>query len=161
MEELYRSYLTFLRSMSQGLENLTDLNVKKLDAARKDDLTALNELLNQEQAQALHFRGLEQMRDKLLPKLELVSVPLDRVPGRFPPDLQAEAREAVARLQNRYQIYQNAAKKARAVLEQNLEEVEASIVEMGGPPAGKETGLGYHKDTGSEPPPSMRTDFRA
>ena len=57
MEELYRAYLTFLRSMTKGLECLTDLNEKKFDAARVDDLMALNELLNQEQAQSLHFRG--------------------------------------------------------------------------------------------------------
>ena len=37
MEELYRSYLSFLRSLEQGLGNLTELAEKKLDAARKDD----------------------------------------------------------------------------------------------------------------------------
>ena len=69
MEELYRSYLTFLRSMSQGLERLTDLAEKKYVAAQTDDLLTLNDLLNQEQAQSLNFRGLELTRDKLLPKL--------------------------------------------------------------------------------------------
>ena len=58
MEELYRSYLTFLRSMTRGLESLSALNEKKLAAAQSDDLMVLNELLNQEQAQALNFRGL-------------------------------------------------------------------------------------------------------
>lgn len=111
MEELYRSYLSFLRSLEQGLGNLTELAEKKLDAARKDDLTTLNELLNQEQAQALNFRGLEQARDKLLPQLGLVSVPLSQVPERFPAALQAEARQAVEALQSRYQAYRTAAGK--------------------------------------------------
>lgn len=160
MEELYRSYLSFLRSMSQGLERLADLNEKKLAAARVDDLTVLNELLNQEQAQTLHFRGLEQTRDKLLPRLGLVSVPLDKVPGHFPPELQAEARETVDLLQSRYRTYQKAAKRARTVLERNLEEIEATIVDMGGPPAKRDPIPGYRQETGSAPPPSMRTDFR-
>ena len=90
MDELYRSYLSFLRSMSRGLESLTDLNEKKLAAAQADDLMVLNELLNQEQAQALNFRGLELTRDKLLPQLDLEGVPMDEVPGRFPPAMQAE-----------------------------------------------------------------------
>ena len=88
MEEIYRSYLGFLNSMSRGLESLTGLNEKKLAAAQADDLTVLNELLNQEQAQALNFRGLELARDKLLAQLGLAGVPLSKVPGRFPPAMQ-------------------------------------------------------------------------
>lgn len=162
MEELYRAYLSFLRSMTQGLETLTDLNEKKFDAARTDDLMALNELLNQEQAQSLHFRGLEQTRDKLLPKLGLEGVPLSQVADQFPPALQEEARQTVAQLQNRYAVYQAASKKTRTLLERTLQEVETAIVEMGGPPAGKEDGPGYRRETETAaPPPSMKTDFRA
>lgn len=159
MEELFRSYLDFLRSMSQGLETLTALNAKKLAAAREDDLMTLNELLNQDQAQALAFRGLELNRDRLLPKLGLVGVPLSRVPDRFPAALQAEARQAVETLQSLYQAYRQSAVKTRAVLEKNLQEVELALVEMGAPST--ETGPGYQKGTESAPPPSMKTDFRA
>ena len=62
MDELYRSYLNFLRSMCRGLESLTELNVKKLAAAQQDDLMGLNELLNQEQAQALLLPTVEQVK---------------------------------------------------------------------------------------------------
>ena len=155
MEELYRSYLSFLRSLEQGLGNLTELAEKKLDAARTDDLTTLNELLNQEQAQALNFRGLEQARDKLLPQLGLVSVPLSQVPERFPAALQAEARQTVEELQGRYQAYQKMSSRTRNLLEQTLREVESVIVQMGGPPAGGEAGPGFKRETESAPPPSL------
>lgn len=161
MDELYRSYLNFLRSMDHGLESLIELNLKKLAAAQQDDLMALNELLNQEQAQALNFRGLELTRDKLLPQLGLVGVPLPQVPERFPPALREEARRAVETLGRRYQVYQNAAGKTRSLLEQTLREVESAIVQMGGPPAGAESGPGYGAAPQSDPPPSMKTDFRA
>ena len=46
MEELFRSYLSFLSALGQGLENLTVLSERKLAAAQADDLAALNELLN-------------------------------------------------------------------------------------------------------------------
>ena len=160
MEELYRSYLSFLRSLDQGLASLTELAEKKLAAAKVDALAALNELLNQEQAQALNFRGLEQARDKLLPRLGLVSVPLSQVPAKFPPALRDEARQAVESLQGRYQAYRKAAGVTRAVLERNLREVEQSLAEMGAPPA-PEAGPGYRKEAESAPPPSMKTDFRA
>lgn len=159
MEELYRSYLSFLRSMGQGLEKLTALNEKKLAAAQKDDLATLGELLNQEQAQALAFRGLEQTRDRLLPQLGLTDVPLSKVPDHCPPAMRAEARQTVETLQSQYQTYQKVSGKTRALLEQNLHEVEIAIREMGGPAA--EAGPGYQRKPDNSPPPSMKTDFRA
>lgn len=161
MDELYRAYLNFVRSMSRGLESLTVLNEKKLAAAQSDDLMTLNELLNQEQAQSLNFRGLELTRDKLLPQLGLVNVPLSQVPDHFPPAMQPEARQAVGQLQERYRAYQGIAGKTRGLLEQTLREIEGIIVQLGGPPAGSESGPGYGKETESAPPPSMKTDFRA
>ncbi len=161
MEDLYRSYVSFLRSLSQGLESLTDLAEKKYAAAQTDDLLVLNELLNQEQAQSLNFRGLELTRDRLVPKLGLTGVPLSKVPDRCPPDVREEVRQAVETLQRRYRAYQAASGRARTLMEQNLHEIETAIVKMGGPPANQQTGAGYRKETETEPPPSMKTDFRA
>ncbi len=161
MNELYRSYVSFLYSLSQGLESLTELAEKKYAAAQTDDLMTINELLNQEQAQSLNFRGLELTRDKLLPKLGLAGVPLSKVPDHCPPDAREEVRQAVETLQGRYRAYQAASGKARTLMEQTLHEIETAIVDMGGPPAAERTGAGYRKETGAEPPPSMKTDFRA
>ena len=143
MDEQYRAYLNFVRSMSRGLESLTVLNEKKLAAAQADDLMKLNELLNQEQAQALNFRGLSQVSD------------------HFPPALQPEARQAVGELQGRYRAYQGIAGKTRNLLEQTLREIEGIIVQLGGSLNGDGIGPGYVKEPDSAPPPSMKTDFRA
>jgi len=161
MDDLYRSYVSFLHSLSQGLENLTGLAEKKYAAAQTDDLLALNELLNQEQAQSLNFRGLELTRDKLLPQLGLAGVPLSKVPDHCPPDAREEVRQAVQTLQDRYRAYQAASGKARTLMEQNLHEIETAIVKMGGPATVEQTGTGYRKETEAAPPPSMKTDFRA
>lgn len=161
MEELYRSYLSFLRSMGKGLETLIALNEKKMTAVRTDDLAALNELLNEEQAQSLNFRGLELTRDKLLPQLGLVNVPLSEVPEHCPPALQAEVRQMVEDLLSRYQAYRKIAGQTRSMLEQTRHEVDAAIVEMGGTSASGQDGPGYRRETESAPPSSMKTDFRA
>lgn len=160
MEEKYRSYLGFLRSMSQGLESLTALNEKKLAAAQAGDLTILNELLNQEQAQALNFRGLELTRDRLLPQLNLLGVPLDRTPDHFPPAMREEARQAVEELRVRYRAYQKISGRTRNLLEQSLREVDGIIAQLGGDPAAP-AGPGYGREPESDTPPAMKTDFRA
>ena len=161
MDEQYRAYLNFVRSMSRGLESLTVLNEKKLAAAQADDLMKLNELLNQEQAQALNIRGLELTRDKLALQLGLQNVPLSQVSDHFPPALQPEARQAVGELQGRYRAYQGVAGKTRNLLEQTLREIEGIIVQLGGSLNGDGIGPGYVKEPDSAPPPSMKTDFRA
>ena len=161
MDELFRSYLGFLRSISQGLESLTGLNEKKHAATESGDLLTLNELLNQEQAQALNFRGLELTRDRLLPQLKLTGVPLAKVPDRFPPAMREEARRTVEELKERYQRYQEVSAKTRSLLEQSLREVDGFVTRLGGPPPAAQTGPGYGKEPESDTPPALKTDFRA
>ena len=162
-EELYRAYLTFLGSMSKGLVKLTELSEKQYAAARTDDLAALDELVHQEQAQALNFRGLELTRNKLLPQLGLEGVPMSRVPDRFPAALREEAREAVTEVQDRYRDYRRISAKARTLLQRNLSEVEHAIQAMGGSLNDEPVIPGYQKRESeiAPPPPGMKTDFRA
>ena len=66
MEHLFRSYLELLQSILSNLSQLTKLVHRKIEVAQMDDLEALDEILNEEQALALAFRGLEQKRLNLL-----------------------------------------------------------------------------------------------
>ena len=87
---------------------------------------------------------------------------MSEVPGRFPPAMQEAAAQAVAELKDRYAAYRQAAGQTRALLEQNLHEVDSIVVQLGGPPAGGPGGPGYGREpAASAPPPSMKTDFRA
>ena len=116
---------------------LTDLAEKKRAAAEADDLMTLNELLNQEQAQSLNFRGLELSRDKLLPSWGWRGAP-GTGPPSFPPAMQEEARQAVSELQLRYAAYRQASGKTRRLLEQNSTRWRASLCRWAAlPPAGR------------------------
>lgn len=169
MGDAYRSYLELLENLRVNVEALSELAKKKIDAAGKDDLIALGEVIKQEQALALSFRGLELSREKLLKEMGLQEVALSQLETRYPLEMREEARQAVAALQDEYQEYQGVAKKAQDVLESNLRDVESAIVQMGG--AIEEDSLGRpvsgpvnYVPPGVEPvapPPSMRTDFRA
>ena len=77
MEHLFRSYLELLQSILSNLSQLTKLVHRKIEVAQMDDLEALDEILNEEQALALAFRGLEQKRLNLLrsPSCLLISRP--------------------------------------------------------------------------------------
>lgn len=160
MDDVYQSYLALLQSLTESLDQLSVLARKKADAANGDDLMALDEVMKQEQAMTLAFRGMEQTREKLLEQMGCGSVPLSHLAERFPPEMQGRAREAAATLQKHYQSYRKEADAARLVLERHLREVDTIITEMGGAPE-VESGPGYVPPPPPDTPPSMKTDFRA
>lgn len=160
MSEAYQAYLALLHSLGESLEQLSALARKKVAAANADDLMGLDEVMKQEQAMTLAFRGMEQTREKLLAQLGYGNVPLSRLPERFPPELQGTAREAVTRLQQQYQDYRKEADAARTIMERHLREIDGIIAGMGGAPT-PEGGPGYVPPPPPDTPPNMKTDFRA
>lgn len=159
MDGVYQACLSLLGSLRESLEQLSSLALQKADAANRDDLTALDEIMKQEQAMTLAFRGMEHTREKLLSELGCGSVPLSRLPEYFPPAAREEARGAVSALQTQYREYRARADAARAVLERHLLEIDGIIAKMGGTP--EQRGPGYAPPSPPETPPAMKTDFRA
>lgn len=157
MESLFSSYLALLETVRGELERLTETTRQKIKAVENDDVLALNDLMNQEQALALKFRGLDQKRERLLQKLGLAGVPLAQLPGRFPAALREKAGRTVQALEEQYRTYRDCAGQARQLLEQNLHEVESMLSALGAVPV---EGPGYAPHE-TPPPPSMKTDFRA
>ena len=92
MEDVYQAYLALLRSLGESMDQLSALAQKKAAAANGDDLMALDEVMKQEQAMTLAFRGMEQTREKLLAQMNCGNVSLSRLPERFPPEMQGAAR---------------------------------------------------------------------
>lgn len=156
-DQIYRAYLSLLQSIRNNLEKMCELARKKIDAVRNDDLLALDEILKQEQALALDFRGMEQKRLTMLTEMGLGDLKLSELVGHYPTDLRSEVRSTVEALQTQYQIYQHNATAARNTLECSLHEIERTLAALGRAPEG---GVGYgHGDV--EPPQAMKTDFRA
>ena len=152
MEQLFRSYLELLRSIVSNLERLTKLVHRKIEVAQTDDLEALHEILNEEQALALAFRGQEQKRLNLLQELGLSEVPLGQLAAYFPAEMKDAVRQTAAELMEQYRTYHDGAQTARGILEHNLREVDRVLAALNA------------DSTGSSAPvpqaPSAKTDFR-
>ena len=162
MTDAYREYLELLDAMGEGLDQLSALSEKKIEAVRKDDLMALDEIMKQEQALALAFRGIEQSQEKLMGQLGWREVSLSKTAERFPPELQGEAVRAVQALQGRYQAYRSISGSARESLEGGIREIDGMIAGLGGAPAPQAVpGPGNGQREDAVPPQSMKTDFRA
>lgn len=157
MDDLYRSYLALLEAIGEKLDQLSALARKKIHAVRTDDLNELNEVMKQEQAIALSFRGMEQKRVKMMQDMGIAGTSLAELAAYFPAELQLEARHAAEKLKNQFRIYQNDGNLARDLLECNLHEIEKTLERLGKP---QQSGTGYGIAE-AQPPAAMRTDFRA
>lgn len=155
MEHLFRSYLELLQSILSNLSQLTKLVHRKIEVAQMDDLEALDEILNEEQALALAFRGLEQKRLNLLRELDLSEVPLAQLSAHFPPEMEEAVRQTAAELMEQYRTYHDGAQTARGILEHNLREVDRVLAVLNADPAGNP---GHLTQTPSSP--SAKADFR-
>ena len=155
MEHLFRSYLELLQSILSNLSQLTKLVHRKIEVAQMDDLEALDEILNEEQALALAFRGLEQKRLNLLRELDLSEVPLAQLSAHFPPEMEESVRQTAAELMEQYRTYHDGAQTARGILEHNLREVDRVLAVLNADPAGNP---GHVTQTPSSP--SAKADFR-
>ena len=149
--------LILFASLTETLFALTELAKRKTTAVRKNDLTELDQILKDEQAQALALRGLDQKRIALLTELGLQDTPLSAVPTKAPAAIQQKARETVEALKHAYEIYNSAAVTARNTLECNLHEIERFLAASGAAPAAPQ---GYRPGDVDAPAP-MKTDFRA
>jgi len=155
MEHLFRSYLELLQSILSNLSQLTKLVHRKIEVGQMDDLEALDEILNEEQALALAFRGLEQKRLNLLRELDLSEVPLAQLSAHFPPEMEEAVRQTAAELMEQYRTYHDGAQTARGILEHNLREVDRVLAVLNADPAGNP---GHVTQTPSSP--SAKADFR-
>ena len=158
MEEQFRAYFGVLKELSGVLDRLTPLALQKAETARAGDLTAMDEVLKQEQALGLNLRGLELKRQKLAPQLGLEGVPLSGLVERCPPELADEARKTADALRKSYEIYRSYADMARSMLELNLHQIDKFLENAGVDP--KLAAQGYEAPP-TEPPKKMKTDFRA
>lgn len=157
-EKQFRAYFQLLDNLREQLAHLTDLTRLKAKAAENDDLLALDEVLRQEQAAALNFRGLEQRRQKQTEALGIAQLALSQLTECCPPALQEEARKAAEALTAQYRTYRSVAEDTRAILERNLHEVEQTLEQAGVKP---EEGIPGYAEPQPETPPNMKTDFRA
>lgn len=135
IEELGKLFYDF----SELFEQLNGLQQEKIQAARQDDLDALNHCMQREQAISLQIRGMQRKKDQLHQALGLEHVSLRELPNHLPAADRAQIAPAIERFQTTYEIYSSAAAASRAVLETILLEIERALDESKAPPQAKST----------------------
>lgn len=152
MEPVYKQYLDYLGELSGLLERMTATANRKAAAARVGDLVQVESCMKEEQVYSLTLRSMDQRRDKMLKAMGLEGVKLSQLSSHYPEELRAEAAKAAGSALSRFEQYRSAANVAKTTMELALRDIERMFPENRPGPA---------VNAAEEPPPRMKTDFRA
>ena len=151
MSQVYEDYLQYLEDLADTLEQMAEVTKAKNKAARAGDLVTVESLMKKEQVFSMTLRGMDIKREKMLSEMGLQGVPLSKLAENYPAELFDRARKTAEQVQNRYTVFRSASEAARVTMEIALHDIERMLPENQPAP---------RKDN-EEPPPRMKTDFRA
>lgn len=151
MSGVYEDYLQYLMDLADIMDQLTEVTRQKNKAARLGDLVAVEDMMKREQVFSMTLRGMDIKRDKMLKEMGLEGVPLSGLAERYPPELFDKARKTAEHAMQRYTVFKSASETARVTMECALHDIDRMLPQERPAPQGP-------KD---EPPPRMKTDFRA
>ena len=147
---VWKDYLKLMTGLTHTLEELTQVEQDKNDAASQGNLIAVEECMKREQVLSLSLRGHDQKRDKILAELGLQGVALSQMEAHSPDEFQMETKRVIEKLRRQYELFQTASKVARHTLECNLRAIERVQAVQAGDSAQAEEQRKIHQ-----------TDFRA
>lgn len=151
MEPVYEEYLRYLADLAGLLERMTGTAKEKGAAARVGDLVRVDACMKQEQVYSMSLRSMDQKREKMHKAMGMEGVTLSQAAKRFPEELRGQAAKAAELALNRFENYHSAANAARTTMELALRDIENMFPADSPVPA----------PNTEEPPPRMKTDFRA
>ena len=147
---VWKDYLKLMTGLTHTLEELTQVEQDKNDAASQGNLIAVEECMKREQVLSLSLRGYDQKRDKILAELGLQGVALSQMEAHSPDEFQMETKRVIEKLRRQYKLFQAASETARNTLEINLRAIERMQAVQAGDAAEAEESRKQHQ-----------TDFRA
>ncbi len=151
MEPVYEEYLGYLDELSKLLVQMTETAKNKAAAAREGDLVKVDGCMKQEQVYSMTLRSMDQRRDKMLRAMGISGTALSQLADHYPPPMQARAAKAAELAMSRFESYMSASNMARTSMEIALREIARMFPQDQPAPA----------EAREDPPPRMKTDFRA
>ena len=144
----WQDYLGLMSSLTRTLEELTQVEREKNDAASQGDLAGVEACMKREQVMSLSLRGLDQKREKLLDQLGMRGIPLRGIMDHCPDGAEEETARAADALRRQYAVFQSASEASRSTLEIHLHVIEELQKQANGGEL-------------SQDAPPMKADFRA
>lgn len=114
----------------QFIEELTQVESKKLQAALQNNLDTINECMKKEQALLLKLKGIDKRREALQKELGYEQFSFRQIIDKVPEEERAGMKKIFDTLSEKYRIYQDTSSSAQKALEVNLHKINKKLEEM-------------------------------
>lgn len=119
-----------LNQYAKTFQSLTEIETKKITAAKTYNLEDLDACMKQEQVIILQIRGYEQKREKLQEELSLTGKKLNELLSLLPEEDQSNFSTSLDNLKNAYDEFRPVYDRATEILTINAHRIEVIINNM-------------------------------
>lgn len=125
IEDLFQ----ILEDFIQFFDDFNLVEKQKLEAAVKNDILAIEEIMKKEQADILRFRGMDKKREEIQKALSWGGLTYKEIIPKLEGEAREKAENLYSRLNASVKIYRNTFDSARSVIQTNLHTVDKTIRE--------------------------------
>lgn len=123
MEQLIKICL----EISNFIEELTEVENKKFQAALKNNIYTINECMKQEQALLMKLKGIDKKREALQKELGYENLSFRQIIEKAPLDEKDKCKEVFDIIQNKLSIYKEIFSNAQNAIEVNLHKINKKL----------------------------------
>ena len=125
-------FADLLRQFVELFDRMTPLEQEKLEVVKRNQVSALEEIIKKEQAEIMALRGLDQKRERLQKELGFEGMTFQEILGRLPEEQQPEFRELFDTLGSRVKEFQSITESSKAMMEVNLHAINKMAAQAHG-----------------------------
>lgn len=126
MEEFIKICL----EISNFIEELTEVENKKFQAALQNNIYIVNECMKKEQAFLMKLKGIDKKREALQKKLGYEDLSFAEIIEKAPSNEKDKLKEVFNKVQNNYKVYKEIFSNAQNALEVNLYKINKKLEEL-------------------------------
>lgn len=120
-------FIAVIEELIQLFQKLTEIEQVKLEAAKKNRVTYVEDCMNQEQAAILKLRGLDKKREQCQERLGFKGYTFQQILSEVPEGGHSRLKELFDRLSYQVKLFQEISDSARTMIEINLHMINKAI----------------------------------
>lgn len=125
-------FAELLRQFVELFDRMTPLEQEKLDVVKRNQVSALEEIIKREQAEVMALRGLDQKRECLQKELGFEGMSFQEILERLPKEQQPEFQELFDILGSRVKEFQSVTESSKVMMEVNLHAINKMAAQIYG-----------------------------
>lgn len=127
MNDTFKQFVNVIEELIQLFRHLIEVEQNKVDVVRKNQVTALEECMNQEQAAVLKLRGLDQKREQLMESMGYKGLTFRQILEKAPSNESEILTPLFKELDQNITLFKEISESGKTALQSSLHKVEVLL----------------------------------